>query len=54
MGNFCSFFHLNGKTSILGLLLMIADKEAEITVTLLVYEVCRKYHDVQGSYVEIT
>ena len=33
---------------------MKADKEAEITVTLLVYEVCRKYHDVQGSYVEIT
>ena len=47
-------FHLKGKTSILGLLLMIADKEAEITVTLLLYEVCRKYYEVQGSYVEIT
>ena len=33
---------------------MIADKEAEITVTLLLYEVCRKYYEVQGSYVEIT
>ena len=48
------FFHLKGKTSILGLLLMKGDKEAEITVMLLLYEVCRKYYEVQGSYVEIT
>ena len=48
------FFHLKGKTSILGLLLMIADREAEITVTLLLYEVCMKYYEVQGSYVEIS
>ena len=33
---------------------MIADREAEITVTLLLYEVCRKYYEVQGSYVEIS
>ena len=33
---------------------MIADKEAEITVMLLLYEVGRKYYEVQGSYVEIT
>ena len=48
------FFHLKGKTSLLGLLLMKGDKEAEITVMLLLYEVCRKYYEVQGSYVEIT
>ena len=48
------FFHLKGKTSILGLLLMKGDKEAEITVILLLYEVCRKYYEVQGSYVEIS
>ena len=37
-----------------GILLMIADKEAEMTVMLLRYEVCRKYYEVQGPYVEIT
>ena len=31
-------------------LLMIADKEAEMTVMLLLYEVCRKYYEVQGPY----
>ena len=33
---------------------MIADKEAEMTVMLLPYEVCQKYYEVQGPYVEIT
>ena len=33
---------------------MIADKEAEMTVMLLLYEVYRTYHEVQGPYVEIT
>ena len=31
-------------------LLMIADKEAEMTVMLLLYEVCRKHYEVQGPY----
>ena len=33
---------------------MIADKEAEMTVMLLRYEVRRRYYEVQGPYVEIT
>ena len=33
---------------------MIADKEAEVTLMLLLYEICRKYYEVQGPYVEIT
>ena len=48
------FFHFIGKTSIFELLLMIADKEAEMDVLLLLYETCRKYYEVLGPYVEIT
>ena len=48
------FFHFIGKTSIFELLLMIADKEAEMNVMLLLYETCRKYYEVLGPYVEIT
>jgi len=33
---------------------MIADKEAEMTVMLLLYEICRKYYEVKGPNVEIT
>ena len=33
---------------------MIADKEAEMGVILLLYKICRKYYEVQGPYVEIT
>ena len=29
---------------------MIADKEAEMTVMLLLYEVCRKDYEVRGSH----
>ena len=48
------FFSILRKTSIFELLLMIADKEAEVTLMLLLYEICRKYYEVQGPYVEIT
>ena len=48
------FFHFKGKTSIFELSLMVTDKEAEMTVMLLLYEICRKYYEVQGPYVEIT
>ena len=51
---FLVFFHFIGKTSIFELLLMIADKEAEMSVMLLLYETCRKYYEVHGPYVEIT
>ena len=40
------FFHFIGKTSIFELLLMIADKEAEMSVILLLYEICRKYYEL--------
>ena len=33
---------------------MIADKEAEMSVMLPLYEIYRKYYEVQGPYVEIT
>ena len=42
------FFHFIGKTSIFELLLMIADREAEMNVMLLLYETCRKYYEVLG------
>ena len=28
---------------------MIADKQAEMSVILLLYEICRKYYEVQGA-----
>ena len=51
---FLVFFHFVGKTSIFELLLMIADREAKMSVMLLLYETCRKYYEVHGPYVEIT
>ena len=52
-GEFLVFFHFKGKTSIFELLLMTADKEAEMSVILLLYEICRKYYEGQGPYVEV-
>ena len=45
--------HFKEKTSKCGILLTIADKEAEMTVMLFLYEVCRKNYEVPGPYIHL-
>ena len=52
-GNFWSFSILKENVNVFELLLMIADNEAEMSFILLLCEICWKYYEVQGPYVEI-
>ena len=52
-GNLWFFLFWRKNANAFELLLMIADNEAEMSVILLLCEICRKYYEVQGPYVEI-
>ena len=45
-GNFWSFSILKENVNVFELLLRIADNEAEMSVILLLCEICRKYYEV--------